>query len=82
MTAFTRNIFEFCRERPVVLAGLGLALGAALAAGSPATEAEDQFMGERSDALKGQARRLAQEQYENATRTSHDVPEGRRGQDS
>jgi ElaB/YqjD/DUF883 family membrane-anchored ribosome-binding protein len=37
--AATRGIFDYCKDQPLVLAGLGLAIGAALGAAIPETEA-------------------------------------------
>src|SRR5258707_3181956 len=42
----SRDIFDFCCDQPLVLAGLGIALGAAVGAAFPSTETEDQLMGE------------------------------------
>jgi hypothetical protein len=44
------------REQPFLLAGLGIAVGAALL---PATEAKDRAMGETSDRLKQTAKASA-----------------------
>ncbi len=57
---------DFCREQPMVLAGLGLALGAVVGALLPATETENQLVGESSDRVKERAGDLAAEQYETA----------------
>jgi len=46
-------------EQPLLVAAIGLALGAAFAAALPSTEAEDQLMGETSDALKQTATEAA-----------------------
>jgi ElaB/YqjD/DUF883 family membrane-anchored ribosome-binding protein len=62
----TRDLLQFCKSQPLVLAGLGMALGAIVGALIPATETEDQFMGETSDRLKDQARDAAETQYERA----------------
>jgi ElaB/YqjD/DUF883 family membrane-anchored ribosome-binding protein len=62
--ATSRDIFDFCRDQPLVLAGLGLALGAAIGAVFPSTETERQLMGETSDEVKEQTRSLAAESYE------------------
>ncbi len=62
--ATSRDIFDFCRDQPLVMAGLGLALGAAMGAVFPSTETERQLMGETSDELKDQTRALAAEGYE------------------
>jgi ElaB/YqjD/DUF883 family membrane-anchored ribosome-binding protein len=56
-----RNIMDFVNEQPLVLVGLGLAIGAAIGAASPSTEAEDELMGESSDALKDETADLAKE---------------------
>ena len=55
----TRKVFEFCKEQPLVLAGLGLALGAALGAAFPATRTEDELVGDASDEVKRRAVGLA-----------------------
>ena len=55
-----RSVLEFCREQPLLLAGLGLALGAAIGAAFPSTETEARLMGESSKDLKSNmAKRLA-----------------------
>ena len=48
----TRGLTRFMREEPMVLAGLGIALGALVGALLPATEIENRTMGEASDALE------------------------------
>lgn len=53
-----------CREQPLILAGLGLALGAAFGAALPRTEQEDRLMGEKSDQLKDKIQETASEQFE------------------
>jgi hypothetical protein len=47
-----RGLVTFLREQPLVLAGLGLAIGAAVGAAFPATEVEDRVMGAASDSAK------------------------------
>jgi hypothetical protein len=69
----SRDMFDFCRDQPLVLAGLGVALGAAVGAAFPSTETEDQLMGEASDDLKERTRALAQEQYEKSRSTAEAV---------
>jgi hypothetical protein len=62
--ATSRDLADYARDQPLVLMGLGVALGAAMGAAFPATEAERQLMGEASDDLKEQARAFAAENYE------------------
>jgi hypothetical protein len=59
-----RSLMSLLNEQPLVLAGLGLAIGAAIGAALPATEIEDELMGEESDALKDQASAFAGEQLD------------------
>jgi ElaB/YqjD/DUF883 family membrane-anchored ribosome-binding protein len=54
------------REQPLVLIGMGVALGAALGAGLPSTRREDELMGESSDQLKSQATAMGKEQLHKA----------------
>lgn len=68
-------LVDFCREQPLVLAGLGLAIGATLGALLPRTDAEDRLLGESSDALKQRAQDVASEQYEAAKEAAEDVGE-------
>jgi ElaB/YqjD/DUF883 family membrane-anchored ribosome-binding protein len=55
----TRTLADLCHDQPLVLAGLGLALGAALGTSLPPTETERRLMGASSDTVKRRARRLA-----------------------
>jgi hypothetical protein len=64
-----RQFFQFCKDQPLVLAGLGLAAGAAIGALAPATETENRLMGEASDQLKQAGR----EQYGKAKDTATQV---------
>jgi Protein of unknown function (DUF3618) len=61
-----RDFMDFCRDQPLVLAGMGLAVGAAIGALLPRTQAEDQLMGDVSDELKEQTRGFAGAQLEKA----------------
>jgi Sec-independent protein translocase protein TatA len=69
----SRDMFDFCRDQPLVLAGLGVALGAAVGAVFPSTETEDQMMGEASDELKERTRAFAEEHYEKSRSTAEAV---------
>jgi ElaB/YqjD/DUF883 family membrane-anchored ribosome-binding protein len=55
---------ELVREQPLVVAALGLAIGAAVAALLPRTTTEDSLMGEASDAVKDAVGEVAGQQYE------------------
>jgi hypothetical protein len=66
VAGFGTDALAFCRSQPLVLAGLGLALGAVLGAIMPPTDAEDRLMGDTSDRLKDKARGAAEEQIEKA----------------
>jgi|RhiMetdeSRZDD1v2_1073273.scaffolds.fasta_scaffold83944_4 uncharacterized protein DUF3618 len=62
--AASRSMANFLQEQPLVLAGAGLAIGAALGAMFPATRVENELMGEASDAIKRRAKEVAEEQIE------------------
>jgi len=66
----SRDMFDFCCDQPLVLAGLGIALGAAVGAAFPSTETEDQLMGEASDEVRERTRAFAQEHYETSRSTA------------
>ncbi|MDB5370957.1 MAG: nutrient deprivation-induced protein [Roseomonas sp.] len=53
-------------EQPLLIGALGLAVGAALGALIPRTQAEDRLMGEASDAMTRQLSEATQEQYAEA----------------
>lgn len=58
------DALAFCKTQPLLLAGLGLALGAVLGSIIPSSDAEDRLMGEASDHIKEKARDAAQDQVE------------------
>lgn len=60
----SRGLGWVMREQPLVLGAIGMAVGAAIGAMLPSTEAEDRLMGETRDRLADQARATAQEGYE------------------
>jgi len=62
-------LVDFCREQPLVLAGIGVAMGALIGALLPATDAENRLMGETSDRLKARTQDLASQQVEAAKET-------------
>ncbi|NKC31054.1 DUF3618 domain-containing protein [Falsiroseomonas selenitidurans] len=57
---------DWVRDQPLVLGGIGLALGAALGAMLPRTDTEDRLMGETRDDLTDRARAAATEGYAKA----------------
>ena len=59
-----RNLMDLFKDQPLVLAGVGLALGALLGASLPVTETEDQLMGEAADATKREAGNFAEQQLD------------------
>jgi hypothetical protein len=63
---WTRSFTDFCAEQPLVLAGLGLALGAAIGTALPSSETENRLMGETSGALKEKAQEGVSELYQKA----------------
>lgn len=68
----SRSLAEFCRDQPLVLAGIGVALGAAIGALLPATDAEDRLMGGKSDKAKEKAQNVAASTYDRAVDVSAD----------
>jgi ElaB/YqjD/DUF883 family membrane-anchored ribosome-binding protein len=64
MSSASRTLVDFCKEQPVVLVGLGLAIGAAMGALLPASRTEDRLLGEASKRLKERASDMAERAYE------------------
>jgi hypothetical protein len=63
----TKETFSYLRdEQPLVLGALGFALGAALGAGLPPTQREDELMGEARDQVVHRAQELGEEQLDRA----------------
>jgi hypothetical protein len=71
----SRDLLQFCKSQPLLLAGLGMALGAIVGALIPPTETEDALIGESSDQIKDQARGFAKEQVDNAASTVESAAE-------
>jgi hypothetical protein len=61
-----RRGWSALQEQPLILAALGVAIGAAVAAALPSTRTENELLGETSDRVKDAAAGLAGEQYEKA----------------
>jgi hypothetical protein len=74
------QLVEFLRERPIVLAGLGVVVGAIFAAAMPATETENRLMGERSDELKESAADAAREQMNKGAAVAEEAWQGAKEQ--
>lgn len=64
--AAAKRALVFSQEQPLVLAGIGLAVGAAIGAGLPPTKFEDELLGETSDEVKEAAKDLAVDQLDKA----------------
>ncbi len=60
-------LLNFCREQPMLVAGLGVAFGAALAAMIPASRVERQTMGEASRRVQDRIKETASDIKETAS---------------
>jgi len=60
----TRGLAKFVQDEPMVLAGVGVALGAIIGALLPTTEMEERYIGPTAEQLKEQAKTMAREQWE------------------
>lgn len=65
-SAASRSLADFCAEQPLVLAGIGLALGAGLGAVLPSTTVENRLMGESSEELKRKGQEVASDAWDQA----------------
>lgn len=61
------NLAALFRAQPLVLGAIGLAIGAGIAAPLPSTEAEADYLGESSDAIKEKVQEFASEQTSRVT---------------
>jgi ElaB/YqjD/DUF883 family membrane-anchored ribosome-binding protein len=61
-----RSAIAFVREQPLVMVGLGVAIGSMLGALLPGTETEDHVMGQASDQLKNAGTDFARAQVDHA----------------
>jgi ElaB/YqjD/DUF883 family membrane-anchored ribosome-binding protein len=68
-----RSFSEMVESEPLILAGLGLAVGAAIGAMMPASRTERQFVGEHLDDLKESASEMASEHWETAKTVARDA---------
>jgi ElaB/YqjD/DUF883 family membrane-anchored ribosome-binding protein len=60
------GLLDAIERNPLVVGGIGLFLGALIAAAIPGSRAENRLMGDTSDELKSRARDLAAQGYETA----------------
>jgi len=67
--------FAFLKDEPLVLLGAGLAIGAAVCASLPATEAEQNLVGEASAQLKSQVGEMASDQLDKVKDAGKDLSE-------
>lgn len=65
----SQSFVTLCKEQPIVLAGIGVALGATIGALLPTSTTENRLMGEASDDVKARARHLADKVKEGAQAT-------------
>lgn len=72
----SRSFADFCREQPLVLAGIGVALGAALGAVLPSTETEDRLMGDAADQTRDRVQSLVGEQVDKAQSIAAETADG------
>jgi hypothetical protein len=64
---------ELFKAQPLALGAVGLAIGAAIAASLPTTEAENDYLGESSEFIKQKAAEVAGEQAERASEVGQTV---------
>jgi Protein of unknown function (DUF3618) len=67
------SLVESIERHPFVVGGIGLALGALIAASLPTTRVEDRFLGRSSDDLKNRATDYASQGLENAQNAAREV---------
>lgn len=67
------NLGNLVTEQPLAIGVVGLAIGAAVAASLPTTEAEAEYLGESSDFIKDKVSELASEQLSRATEIGEKV---------
>ena len=68
-----RDLVAQAKDQPLVMVGIGLALGAVLGAAFPATVLENRMMGDTADEVKRDATRVASEQLDRAKDTAEQM---------
>ena len=76
----SQSVLDFCREQPLVLAGVGLAIGAAVGAALPRSETEDRWMGQASDETNDAARRIGAKTTASAKQAYREVADPVQGE--
>jgi ElaB/YqjD/DUF883 family membrane-anchored ribosome-binding protein len=66
---------DFVEHNPLVVGGIGLAIGVFLAASLPTSKVENRVLGEGSDTLKGKARELASDAVDAAKDKTAEIAE-------
>jgi hypothetical protein len=68
--ALHTNLKETFTRQPLLLGAIGLAVGAGMAAGLPATKIETEFAGDAADRVTAQVKDFASEQVDRVTETA------------
>jgi hypothetical protein len=68
-----RTVSGIVEDEPLILAGLGLAVGAAIGAMLPPTETENRLLGEKRDRLMQGAEDMAREEWQKAKSVAKDT---------
>lgn len=68
-----RSMSDMVEKEPLILAGLGIALGAAIGAMMPATRTEERLMGDKLDEMKEGAGEAAREEWEKTKSVAKDA---------
>jgi hypothetical protein len=71
-TKAQRAMSDIIEDEPLILAGLGLAVGAAIGAMLPATDTENRVLGEHRDRLMEEAEDMARDQWDKARSVAKD----------
>lgn len=64
--ASRENVLNAIDRHPMIIAGVGLAIGAVIAAALPTTAVENRLLGEKSDDLRNRASKMGSEGFEAA----------------
>jgi ElaB/YqjD/DUF883 family membrane-anchored ribosome-binding protein len=68
-----RSVSDLVESEPLILAGLGIALGAAIGAMLPATRTEERLMGDKLDEWKDEAGDMARSEWEKTKSVARDA---------